>query len=127
VTAILVADDDPDIASLVAAKLRRAGYEVHVCDDGEAALIAAEHLRPDLVLLDWTMPKLTGLEVCIELRRRDHFAALSIVLLTARSSEEDVQQGLAAGANDYIVKPFSPRHLLARVATALGHHPPPPD
>jgi DNA-binding response OmpR family regulator len=127
VKAILVADDDPDIASLVAAKLRRAGYQVHVCDDGEAALAAAEEIRPDLVLLDWTMPKLTGLEVCMELRSRDHFATLSIVLLTAKSSEEDVQQGLAAGANDYIVKPFSPRHLLARVAAVLGHHPALPD
>ncbi|MCU1345729.1 MAG: putative two-component response regulator [Acidimicrobiia bacterium] len=118
-TVILVADDDPDISSLVAAKLRHAGYDVHVRSDGESALAAVDEVRPDLVVLDWMMPRLTGLEVCQQLRSRPNLNQLAILLLTAKAHEADLQQGLAAGANDYMVKPFSPRELLVRVSAAL--------
>lgn len=119
-TRVLVADDDPDILELVAFKLRGAGFEVTTVPDGDAAVREARRAAPDLVILDVMMPKLSGIDVCRELRADPTTAAVPIVLLTARSQERDVERGFDAGANDYLVKPFSPRELLSRARALLG-------
>ena len=117
---ILIVDDDADIRELVAFKLSRAGFSVRCEADGESGLAAADELRPDLVLLDWMMPRLTGLEVCRRLRESPATAAIPVILLTAKAQEADVERGFAAGADDYIRKPFSNRELLSRVEALLG-------
>lgn len=117
---ILVVDDDPDICALLEFKLAACGYDVVVENDGEAALAALDQESMDLVLLDWMMPRMGGLEVCLALRSDERFANLPVLMLTAKAQESDVQRGLAAGADDYILKPFSPREVAARVATALS-------
>src|SRR4051794_10701333 len=116
---ILVVDDEQDIRELVTFKLSRMGHEVRSEADGEAGLAAARQIRPDLILVDWMMPRLTGIEMCVALRADPDFALTPIILLTARAQESDLQRGFAAGASDYVVKPFSPRDLAARVAAAL--------
>jgi DNA-binding response OmpR family regulator len=118
-TLILVVDDDPDISRLVEFKLSHAGMDVVTKTDGETGLAAAEQLLPELVLLDWIMPKLTGIEVCQRLRANSRTARIPVVLLTAKAQQADVQRGSAAGADDYIIKPFSPRELLTRVEALL--------
>jgi DNA-binding response OmpR family regulator len=118
-TLILVVDDDPDISRLVEFKLSHAGMDVVTKTDGESGLAAAEQLLPELVLLDWIMPKLTGIEVCQRLRANSRTAGIPVVLLTAKAQQADVQRGSAAGADDYIIKPFSPRELLTRVEALL--------
>jgi DNA-binding response OmpR family regulator len=117
---VLVIDDDDDVRSVIAFKLRRAGYEVIEERDGEAGLAAALEERPDVVLLDWMMPRLSGIEVCRELRRDDGLRHTAVLLLTAKAQEPDVERGFAAGADDYIVKPFSPRELVSRVQAVLA-------
>lgn len=117
---VVAADDDPDILNLVTLRLEWAGYHVLRARDGEEALaLASEHL-PDLVLLDVSMPKLTGLEVARRLRELPEFAATPILLLTARAGESDRIAGLEAGATAYLTKPFSPHELNARVGELLG-------
>ena len=120
VPVLLVADDDEDILTLVQLRLTRSGYEVVVARDGEEALRLAQERSPDLAVLDWMMPKATGLEVLRALRAGEATAAMRVVLLTARASEDDVQAGFDAGADDYIAKPFSPQELAARVQTILA-------
>ncbi|MPY95300.1 MAG: response regulator [Acidimicrobiia bacterium] len=117
---VLVVDDDQDIRELVTWKLEAAGFEVVGEADGEAGLAAALETRPDLVLLDWMMPRLSGLEVCRALRDEAATARVPVILLTAKAQEADVQRGFAAGADDYIVKPFSPRELVSRVDAVLA-------
>ncbi|WP_433610041.1 response regulator transcription factor [Dactylosporangium sp. CA-139114] len=119
-TAILVADDDMDIRDLVAFKLEQAGYEVVAVDNGPAALTAATENPPDLVVLDVMMPGMSGIDVCRQLRQEQGTKALPIILLTARAQEGDVEVGFGAGADDYIVKPFSPRELVSRVEAVLA-------
>ena len=116
---ILVVDDDPDIARFVEVNLRSAGYEVAVASDGEEALSRAMELRPDLVLLDVMMPKVDGFEVAQRLRRNPQTANTSIIMLTAKALSTDKVLGLTAGADDYIIKPFDPIELLARVKGTL--------
>jgi DNA-binding response OmpR family regulator len=120
VAKILVVDDDPDICALLEFKLGACGYDVVVEHDGEAALAALEQEMMDLLLLDWMMPRMGGLEVCLALRSDERFATLPVLMLTAKAQEADLQRGLAAGADDYILKPFSPREVAARVAAALS-------
>jgi DNA-binding response OmpR family regulator len=119
-TAILVADDDTDIRDLVMFKLEQAGFEVTAVDNGLAALTAARDAPPDLVVLDVMMPGMSGIDVCQELRRDPDTANLPIILLTARAQEGDVEVGFGVGADDYIIKPFSPRELLNRVEAVLA-------
>ena len=119
-TAILVADDDMDIRDLVAFKLEQAGFDVTAVDNGLAALTAARLEPPDLVVLDVMMPGMSGIDVCRELRNDRSTAGLPIILLTARAQEGDVEVGFGAGADDYIVKPFSPRELVTRVEAVLS-------
>ena len=116
---ILVVDDDPDIARFVEVNLRSAGYDVSVASDGEEALARASALRPDLVLLDVMMPRIDGFEVAQRLRRNPQTANTSIIMLTAKALSTDKVLGLTAGADDYIIKPFDPIELLARVKGTL--------
>ena len=117
--AILVVDDDPDIARFVEVNLRSAGYEVSVAGDGEEALRKADDVHPDLVLLDVMMPRIDGFEVAQRLRRNPQTANTSIIMLTAKALSTDKVLGLTAGADDYIIKPFDPIELLARVKGTL--------
>jgi DNA-binding response OmpR family regulator len=119
-TAILIADDDPDIRDLVAFKLEQAGFDVTAVDNGLAALDSARQVAPDLVVLDVMMPGMSGIDVCRELRGDSSTAGLPIILLTARAQEGDVEVGFGAGADDYVVKPFSPRELVSRVEAVLA-------
>ena len=118
---VLVVDDDPVIADLVAFRLGRLGREVSVESDGEAELAAARQLRPDLVVLDWMMPRMNGLEVCRALRADtdEALARTPVLLLTAKAQEPDLERGFAAGATDFVAKPFSTRELVSRVTAAL--------
>jgi len=116
---ILVVDDDPDIARFVEVNLRSAGYDVSVASDGEEALDKAGTLRPDLVLLDVMMPRIDGFEVAQRLRRNPQTSNTSIIMLTAKALSTDKVLGLTAGADDYIIKPFDPIELLARVKGTL--------
>lgn len=117
---ILIIDDDPDIRELISFKLEQLGFEVHTESDGETGLAAVMQLQPDLVLLDWMMPKLTGIEVCSLIRDGSDNVGVPVIMLTARAQEADIQRGFAAGADDYIVKPFSPRELASRVEAVLA-------
>lgn len=117
---ILVVDDDADIRDMLQFKLAKAGFEVHTEEDGETGLAAARQLQPDLILLDWMMPRLTGPEVVRGLRQEEADTRVPVILLTAKAQETDVQRGFAAGADDYISKPFSPRELMSRVQALLA-------
>ena len=116
---VLVADDEEDIRSLVAFRLRRAGYEVITAADGEEALLLTTTRLPDLVVLDMMMPKATGLEVTRSMREHEATKVIPVILLTARAQEGDVLSGCEAGADDYVKKPFSPQDLQARVQALL--------
>jgi two-component system, OmpR family, phosphate regulon response regulator PhoB len=116
---ILLVEDDPDIRHLVSYKLTRGGFEVVEAADGFAALDQARRRPPDLVLLDVHMPRMSGLDVCRELRDSPGTERVPIIMLTARSRPEDLEKAYAAGATDYVTKPFSPRALLERVESAL--------
>jgi diguanylate cyclase (GGDEF)-like protein len=116
---ILVVDDDPDVARFIEVNLRAASYEVHVATDGEEALTKAVAIRPDLILLDVMMPKLDGFEVAQRLRRDARTSSCSIIMLTAKALSADKVLGLSSGADDYIIKPFDPIELLARVKGML--------
>jgi diguanylate cyclase (GGDEF)-like protein len=116
---ILVVDDDPDIARFVELNLRTHGYETHVASDGEEALEQAFAVRPDLVLLDVTMPKMDGFEVAQRLRSDPRTSNVSIIMLTARALSVDKVLGLTAGADDYVIKPCDPVELVARVKGTL--------
>jgi two-component system phosphate regulon response regulator PhoB len=121
VSTILLAEDDPDIRHLVSYKLTKCGFDVVEVGDGRAALQAArQQPPPDLVLLDVRMPFMNGLEVCRELRDGPRTSTLPIIILTARARPQDVEQAFAAGATDYVVKPFSPRELVQRVESVLA-------
>jgi DNA-binding response OmpR family regulator len=117
---VLVADDDPDILTLVGFRLERAGYEVLAARDGEEALALALERQPDLAILDVMMPKLDGYEVTQRLRDNHATSGMPVILLTARVQEADITRGFEAGADDYIKKPFSPQELRARVQAILG-------
>ena len=113
---ILIVDDEPPIIDMLSYNLKRANYEVIVARDGEQALDLARREQPDLIILDLMLPRLDGLEVCRTLRReRD----VPIIMLTAREAEVDRVVGLELGADDYVVKPFSVRELMARVKNVL--------
>ena len=113
---ILVVDDEPNIREVVGQYLRHDGYAVVSAADGEEALVLYKRERPDLVVLDLMLPKVSGLEVC---RRLGTEGRVPLIMLTARGEEEDRVVGLSLGADDYVVKPFSPRELVARVGAVL--------
>jgi DNA-binding response OmpR family regulator len=117
---IVVADDDEDILTLVAFRLRRAGHEVITAADGEEALGLVATYTPDLIILDVRMPKMTGIDVVRALRRIDETREVPVILLTASVQDDSVQIGFDAGADEYIKKPFSPHELVARVDEILA-------
>jgi len=116
---LLLVEDDRALAELVTFHFERAGYAVTRTGDGEEALILAEEIRPDLILLDWMIEGISGIEVCRRLRRRAATANVPIIMLTARGEEDDRIRGLETGADDYLTKPFSPKELVARAAAVL--------
>ena len=116
----LVVDDEADIRSVITFVLDVAGFEVHEESDGEAGLVTAGLVHPDVILLDWMMPRMSGVEACRALRRDVEQDSTVVILLTAKAQESDVELGFAAGAQDYIVKPFSPRELVSRVQALLA-------
>jgi diguanylate cyclase (GGDEF)-like protein len=116
---ILVVDDDPDIAKFIEVTLATARYDVQVAYDGQEALDIVGTWRPDLVLLDVMLPRVDGFEVAYEIRRRARLASMGIIIVSALGLPEDRLRGLSIGVDDYIVKPFEPEILLARVRAAL--------
>ncbi|MDX6766723.1 MAG: response regulator [Candidatus Methylacidiphilales bacterium] len=116
---ILIIDDEPDVADLVAMNLRGEGYKVLTADNGEAGLAKAKSESPNLIVLDLMLPKMSGLEVCKALKREAGTAKIPIIMLTAKSDEVDRIVGLELGADDYVTKPFSPRELLLRIQSVL--------
>ncbi len=113
---ILVVDDEREIVKLVKAYLEQAGFQVATASDGQEGLIVFRHEKPDLVVLDLNLPRIDGLDVCRTIRRESD---TPVVMLTARVEEQDRLIGLELGADDYIVKPFSPREVVARVRAVL--------
>jgi two-component system, OmpR family, phosphate regulon response regulator PhoB len=116
---LLLVEDDRALADLLLWHFDREGYDVVRTADGEEALLLAEERTPDLVILDWMIEGVSGIEVCRRLRRRPGTARVPIIMLTARGEESDRVRGLETGADDYVTKPFSPRELLARVGAVL--------
>jgi two-component system, OmpR family, phosphate regulon response regulator PhoB len=116
---ILLVEDDAALAELLEWHLTREGHQVERTADGEEALLLASEAAPDIVLLDWMIEGLSGIEVCRRLRRLPDTANVPIIMLTARAEEEDRIRGLDTGADDYVTKPFSPRELVARVNAVL--------
>lgn len=116
---ILVADDEPNQLELLTFNLTQAGFEVIRAGDGQQALDMVEEHRPDLVIIDWMMPHMSGIDVCRALRARADTKRLPIIILSARGEEGDRTLGLDIGADDYISKPFSPREMVSRVRALL--------
>src|SRR5271169_2930363 len=124
---VLLIEDDRDIVELVRYNLEREGFQVAAATDGATGLAQVRKTPPDLLLLDLMLPKLSGLEICKEIRRDQSLNRLPILMLTARGEEADRVVGLEMGADDYVTKPFSPRELLARVKALLRRAEPPAD
>ena len=116
---MLIVEDDAALAELIQWHFEREGFEVSQTADGEEALMLAQEQAPDIVLLDWMVEGISGIEVCRRMRRLPASANVPIIMLTARGEEEDRIRGLETGADDYVTKPFSPRELVARVAAVL--------
>ncbi|MFP5328602.1 MAG: phosphate regulon transcriptional regulator PhoB [Alphaproteobacteria bacterium] len=116
---VLLVEDDPAIAELVRHHFSKEGFTVTSTPSGEEALILVEEIRPALVVLDWMIEDVSGIEVCRRLRRSSGNAALPIMMLTARGEEEDRIRGLETGADDFVTKPFSPKELVARAKALL--------
>src|SRR5258708_635516 len=116
---ILVAEDNRDIQELIAYNLRQEGFEVATVSQGDQILDSILKRKPDLLLLDLMLPKMTGTEVCKQIRMRDDLRTLPIIMVTAKSTETDKVVGLELGADDYMTKPFSPKELVARTKAVL--------
>jgi CheY-like chemotaxis protein len=119
-TKILIAEDEPDIRELVAFTLRFAGYEVITATNGEEAWHTAEQVNPDLILMDVRMPRMTGYEACIEMKKDPNLKDTPIVFLSAKGQENEIEQGFDAGAEEYLLKPFAPVQLVERVKSILA-------
>lgn len=116
---ILVVEDEKEIATMIVYNLEKAGFMALAIDDGEAALDSIAEKRPDVVLLDWMLPSLSGVEICQRLRNSDYGVDVPVIMLTARGEEADKIRGLDSGADDYMVKPFSPKELIARIKAIM--------
>ena len=116
---VLIVEDEVPLQKMLAYNLKAAGFDTIQAYDGEEALLLSEERVPDMVLLDWMLPQLSGLEVCRRLRRRAATAQVPIIMITARGEEIDRVRGLETGADDYITKPFSPAEVVARVRAVL--------
>ena len=116
---ILLVEDEPAISDVVKYNLERNGYRVRGAPDGDEALLMIKEEKPDVVVLDWMLPSISGLEICRALRRQKETLNIGIIMLTARGEETDRIRGLDSGADDYVSKPFSPSELVARVGALL--------
>ncbi|MEL6282544.1 MAG: response regulator, partial [Pseudomonadota bacterium] len=116
---ILVTEDEEALCALLEYNLTREGFEVTLCRNGEETLDALKDEKPDLLLLDWMLPHVSGIEICRQVRARAEMRDIPIIMLTARGEEEDRIRGLDTGADDYLTKPFSMTELLARVRAVL--------
>ena len=112
---IFIVEDEPSIATLVKYNLEKENYIVFISNNGEEGLKEIKKTEPDLVLLDWMLPDLSGIDICNALRKESKYKNLPIIMLTAKNQEEDKVLGLNKGADDYLVKPFSHKELIARV------------
>ena len=118
-TSILIADDEPNQLELMSFNLSNAGYSIIKATNGKEAIELIENHSPDLIILDWMMPKMSGIDVCRTLRSRSETKQIPIIILSARSEDSDKSLGLDTGADDYISKPFSPKELISRVKALL--------
>ncbi len=116
---VLVVEDEDSLATLLQYNLQKEGYDVGLAGDGEEALLLVDERLPDLIVLDWMLPKVSGIEVCRRLRQRNETRNVPIIMLTARGEESDRVRGLDTGADDYLVKPFSMTELTARIRAVL--------
>ena len=116
---ILIADDEPNQLELMSFNLSNAGYSIIKATNGKEAIELIENHSPDLIILDWMMPKMSGIDVCRVLRSRSETKQIPIIILSARSEDSDKSLGLDTGADDYISKPFSPKELISRVKALL--------
>ncbi|CAO3441768.1 Phosphate regulon transcriptional regulatory protein PhoB (SphR) [Azospirillum argentinense] len=116
---VLIVEDEADIVTLLKYNLEKEGFRVNAATDGEEALLLAGEQTPNIVLLDWMLPLMSGLEVCRQMRRNSKMRDIPIIMLTARGEEADRVRGLNSGADDYITKPFSPTELVARMRAVL--------
>ena len=116
---VLIVEDESALMALLRYNLEREGFDVDEAIDGEEALLTVAEQPPDLIVLDWMLPKLSGIEICRQLRRRPETRATPIIMLTAKTEESDRVRGLDSGADDYVTKPFSPAELIARVRAVL--------
>jgi len=116
---ILIVEDEPPLVEVLTYNFKEAGFRTSVANDGNEALIQADELAPELIVLDWMLPERSGIDVCRELRKRANTKTIPIIMLTARSEETDRVKGLDSGADDYIVKPFLPKELIARTRAIL--------
>ena len=116
---VLVVEDEEAISHLLKYNLTAEGFDVTVIDDGDDALLAAEDFQPDIILLDWMLPHVSGIEICRQLRARKETQEIPVIMLTARAEEEDRLRGFDKGADDYVTKPFSMKELLARINAVL--------
>ena len=116
---VLIVEDEPPLVELLSYNLEKAGFQAQIARDGEEALLAVEERRPDLVLLDWMLPGGSGIELLRRLKKEEATEALPVIMLTAKTHEDNVVQGLEVGADDYITKPFAPKELIARMKAIL--------
>ncbi len=116
---VLVVEDEEAISLLLKYNLKAEGFTVTVVDDGDEALMAANEMQPDIILLDWMLPHVSGIEICRQLRARDETREIPVIMLTARAEEEDRLKGFEKGADDYVTKPFSMKELVARIHAVL--------
>jgi len=116
---VLIVEDEPPQAELLSYNLEKEGFRVLVAQDGEEGLLMAEENTPDAIVLDWMLPGLSGIEVCRQLRGSSKTREIPILMLTARGEEEDRVRGIETGADDYVVKPYSPREVVARIKALL--------
>lgn len=116
---IVIAEDEQSVSELLRYNLEAEGYETAIANDGDEAMLLIDERIPDLMLLDWMLPKISGIEICRRVRTRQETANLPIIMLTARTEEADRIRGLETGADDYVTKPFSTNELMARVKAVL--------
>ncbi|MHA1598223.1 MAG: phosphate regulon transcriptional regulator PhoB [Alphaproteobacteria bacterium] len=119
---ILIVEDEPPQVELLTYNLQSEGFRTIVAGDGEEALLLADETPPDLIVLDWMLPKMSGIEVCRRIRASKQTCDIPIIMLTARGEEEDRVRGLETGADDYMVKPYSQKEMVARIKAALRRH-----
>jgi two-component system phosphate regulon response regulator PhoB len=118
-THILVIEDEAALVELIRYNLEKEGFRVSAANDGEEGLALLKESKPDLLVLDWMLPHVSGIEICRQIRRKTELRDLPVIMLTARGEEADRIRGLEVGADDYIIKPFSPSELVARIRAVL--------